>query len=522
MCYNIHMTKDQTLLKRKLQELTALYEASQMLNVSGDIERSMYSVMEILDDKMGMTRGTVTLLDPKSGELIVEVAHGLSEPEKKRGKYRLGEGVTGRVVQTGQPMVVPKIGEDPLFLNKTKARKNLEKKDVSFICVPIKLERKVIGAFSVDKIFTPDLPLEEDVRFLTIIAHLISQAVKQYKIRKEEKDSLIKENSDLLDELRDKYSFKNIIGRSNSMTEVFSMIAKVAKSDASVLIRGESGTGKELVAHAIHYNSFRSKRPFIKVNMAALPENLVESELFGYERGAFTGAFERKAGRFELAEGGTIFLDEIGDLSPATQVKLLRVIQEREFERLGGTETIKSNIRLITATNKNLEELVREGKFREDLYYRLNVFPLYLPPLKDRKGDILLIAEHFLEKYSKMNKKIIKRISTPAIDALMSYHWPGNVRELENCIERAVLMCEGEVIYAHHLPASLQTAKDTKTEIEQSLDDLVGSYEKDIIIDALKSTKGNISKAAKMLKTTVRILGYKVRAHKISYRQFRV
>ncbi|MEK7376895.1 MAG: sigma-54 dependent transcriptional regulator, partial [Candidatus Margulisiibacteriota bacterium] len=247
----------------------------------------------------------------------------------------------------------------------------------------------------------------------------------------------------------------------------------------------------------------------------------IESELFGYERGAFTGAFERKAGRFELAEGGTIFLDEIGDLGANLQVKLLRVIQEREFERLGGTETIKTNVRLIVATNQNLEEYVKKTKFREDLYYRLNVFPVYLPPLRDRKTDVLLLSEHFLEKYSKKNGKTIKRISTPAIDALMSYHWPGNVRELENTIERAVLMCEGEVIYAHHLPATLQTSETSKTKINLSLSDLVGSYEKDIIIDTLKLTKGNISKAAVNLKTTKRILGYKIASHRVDYKIFR-
>jgi Nif-specific regulatory protein len=299
------------------------------------------------------------------------------------------------------------------------------------------------------------------------------------------------------------------------------MIVRVAKSDATVLVRGESGTGKELVAHAIHYNSLRAKKPFIKVNMAALPENLIESELFGYERGAFTGAFERKAGRFEMAEGGTIFLDEIGDLSAATQVKLLRVIQEREFERLGGTQTVKSNVRIIAATNIDLEKAVKDGAFREDLYYRLNVFPIYIPPLRERKDDILLIAEHFLDKYSRMNKRIIKRISTPAIDALMSYHWPGNVRELENTVERAVLMCEGEVVYAHHLPPTLQTPETSKTQIGDSLKALVETYENEIICDALKTTSGNKAKAAELLKTTERIMGYKINQYGIDFKKFR-
>jgi len=515
------MIEKNILLKRKIKELTALYEISQTLSMSLDIEKSIYGVLEKLDDLLGMKRCTITLLNPRTGELLIEAAYGLTEAEKKRGKYKIGEGITGRVVQSGSAAVVPKIGEDPLFLNKTRSRKDLDKKDISFICVPIKIGKEIIGALSADKVFDPQIPLEEDVRFLSIAASIIGQSVKMQQLIQAEKDKLIEENKTLRQELTEKYSFKNIVGKSNRMKEVYEMIARVAKSDATVLVRGESGTGKELVAHAIHYNSLRTKRSFVKVNMAALPENLVESELFGYERGAFTGAFDRKIGRFEMAEGGTLFLDEIGDLSPATQVKLLRVIQEREFERLGGTETIKCNVRLIAATSTNLEESVKKGKFREDLYYRLNVFPIYLPPLRERKDDILLIAEHFLAKYSSANHKTIKRISTPAIDALMSYHWPGNVRELENTIERAVLMCEGEVIFAHNLPPTLQTPQSSKTQIGDSLETLVGNFEKDLIIDALKSTKGNKSKSALMLKTTERVLGYKTEKYGVDFKKFR-
>jgi len=515
------MIEKNILLKRKVKELTALYEISQTLSMSLDIEKSIYGVLEKLDDLLGMKRCTITLLNPRTGELLIEAAYGLTEAEKKRGKYKIGEGITGRVVQTGRSAVVPKIGEDPLFLNKTRSRKDLDKKDISFICVPIKIGKEIIGALSADKVFDPQIPLEEDVRFLSIAASIIGQSVKMQQLIQAEKDKLIEENKTLRQELTEKYSFKNIVGKSNRMKEVYEMIARVAKSDATVLVRGESGTGKELVAHAIHYNSLRTKRPFVKVKMAALPENLVESELFGYERGAFTGAFDRKIGRFEMAEGGTLFLDEIGDLTPATQVKLLRVIQEREFERLGGTETIKCNVRLIAATSTNLEDSVKKGRFREDLYYRLNVFPIYLPPLRERKDDILLIAEHFLAKYSSANHKTIKRISTPAIDAFMSYHWPGNVRELENTIERAVLMCEGEVIFAHNLPPTLQTPQTSKTQIGDSLEALVGNFEKDLIVDALKSTKGNKSRSATMLKTTERVLGYKAEKYGIDFKKFR-
>jgi Nif-specific regulatory protein len=302
---------------------------------------------------------------------------------------------------------------------------------------------------------------------------------------------------------------------------VYEQVAQVAGTGTTVLIRGESGTGKELIAHAIHYSSPRAKKPFIKVSAAALPETLIESELFGYEKGAFTGAQARKKGRFEMAEGGTLFLDEIGDLNLSTQVKLLRVLQEREFERLGGTETVKVNVRLIAATNKDLEKAIADGSFREDLYYRLNVFTIFTPPLRERKPDVLLLADHFLEKYAREHSKRIRRISTPAIDMLVAYHWPGNVRELENCIERAVLVCDGHVVHGHHLPPTLQTAAASDTITRLSLTDAIEGYEKDLIQDALKTTRGNCARAAKLLSTTERIIGYKVKKYGIDPVRFR-
>jgi Nif-specific regulatory protein len=288
-----------------------------------------------------------------------------------------------------------------------------------------------------------------------------------------------------------------------------------------VLIRGESGTGKELIAHAIHYNSLRAKKPFVKVSCAALPDTLIESELFGYEKGAFTGAHAQKKGRFEIANGGTLFLDEIGELSLATQVKLLRVLQEREFERVGGVETMKVNIRLVAATNKDLEKAIAAGQFREDLYHRLNVFTIFVPPLRERKSDILLLADHFLEKFTREHRKQVRRISTPAIDMLVSYHWPGNVRELANVVERAVVVCDANVIHAHHLPPTLQTAEASGTVTRVSLRDAVAAYEKDLISDALKTTRGNRAKAARLLNTTERIINYQVKKYSIDYRRFK-
>jgi Nif-specific regulatory protein len=331
----------------------------------------------------------------------------------------------------------------------------------------------------------------------------------------------VDENASLKRELQKKYEFRNIIGTGKEIRDVYEQIAQVADSNTTVLIRGESGTGKELVAHAIHYNSPRSAKPFVKVNCAALPESLIEAELFGHEKGAFTGAVNAKKGRFEMAEGGTLFLDEIGDLSPAMQVKLLRVLQEREFERVGGMDTIKVNVRLIAATNVDLEVAVQDGRFRSDLYYRLNVFSIYLPPLRERKTDILLLAEHFLEKYTKQNSKQIKRISTSAIDMLMSYHWPGNVRELENVIERATLVCEGSVIHGYHLPPTLQTAEGSDTLNKMSLELAVAGFEKEMIQDALKTARGNRARAARLLDTTERILGYKVQKYDIDSRRYK-
>jgi Nif-specific regulatory protein len=295
----------------------------------------------------------------------------------------------------------------------------------------------------------------------------------------------------------------------------------VAQTNTTVLIRGESGTGKELIAHAIHYNSLRAKKPFVKVSCAALPDTLIESELFGYEKGAFTGATARKKGRFEMADGGTIFLDEIGDINLGTQVKLLRVLQEREFERLGGTDTVRANVRVIAATNKDMEKAIAAGTFREDLYYRLNVFTIFVPSLRERKADLLLLADHFLDKFSREHNKVIKRISTPAIDMLMAYHWPGNVRELENALERAVLVCDGAVIHGHHLPPSLQTADSSGTVTRVSLKDAVAAYERDLILDALKTTRGNCAKAARLLDTTERILNYKIHGYAIDARRFK-
>jgi Nif-specific regulatory protein len=508
-------------LKKTPDKISCLYEVTKAIHGTFDLRKALYQVLDLLSYHMGMNRGSITLLNPETSEIRIEVAHGISSEAKTKGRYRLGEGVTGRVIASGRPMVIPHLDEEPLFLDRTGARRKVDKSKISFLCVPIKEGQSVIGALSVDRLFEGPSTLDEDVRLLTVISSLIAQKVGLLNRIEKEREQLSEENLRLRKELSKRYSFSSIIGNSRKIQEVFYLITQVAKSNASVLLLGESGTGKELVANAIHYNSLRSDKPLIKVNCAALPANLVEAELFGYERGAFTGANRQKEGRFELANGGTIFLDEIGALAQESQGKLLRVLQERELERLGGTKTIKVSVRLIAATNKDLTTAVETGAFREDLFYRLNVYPIYLPPLREREADILLLADHFLEKYAKEYGKDIKRISTPAIDALVQYHWPGNVRELENCIERAVLLCDDQVIHSYHLPPTLQTAEETGTQQSQSLNGAVERFEKELLIDALKTSRGNMRRAAMALNTTERIFGYKVSKYQINPRQYR-
>jgi Nif-specific regulatory protein len=506
---------------KKIEEVTLLYEITKALNVTLDLKKSLYKVLDILGSTTGMVRGTVTILNPVRNEIHIEVAHGLTRAAMEKGKYKPGEGITGRVIQTGKALLVPKISEEPMFLNRTATRKAAGEEELSFLCVPVKKGGEVVGALSVDRPYEESYSLKDGKRLLSIIATMIAQHVINLETIQREKEQLREENRRLRQELSNKFRINNIIGNSNKMREVFQMISQVSRSNATVLIRGESGTGKELTANAIHYNSLRAKNPFVKVNCAALPSNLIESELFGHEKGAFTGAIRQKRGKFELANKGTIFLDEIGSIGLDVQVKLLRVLQEKELERVGGYETIKADVRIIAATNKNLEQAVDEEIFRSDLYYRLNVFPIYMPPLRERKTDILLLADFFLEKYAQENNKDIRRFSTPAIDMLMQYHWPGNVRELENCIERAVLLCEEGVIHSYHLPPTVQTAEESDTLPGRSLEDTVANLEREVIVDALKTTRGNMAKAAQMLKTTERKFAYKAKKYGVDFRVYR-
>lgn len=516
------MMSDSPTRSRSESELHILYLVSQAMAHEKGIASLLDRVLDVLESEMQMLRATFTLRNPGSDTFQIEASRGISDEEKDRGKYNIGEGITGKVASTSKPIIVPDISKEPEFLNRTQTR---NQDPVAFICVPIIHQSRVIGTLSIDRKSASTDELEKDQKFLRLLADLLAEAV--YSIREgiAAKESLMAENRKLRQELGDRYRPSNIIGNCHPMRMVYEQIAQVADSSATVLIRGESGSGKELVARAIHFSSPRKNNPFICVNCAALPEALIESELFGHEKGAFTGAMQQRQGRFELANGGTLFLDEIGDISPAVQVRLLRVLQEKSFERIGGMRPIDVNVRILAATSVDLEKAIAENQFREDLYYRLNVFPIRLPALRERKSDIILLADHFVQKYNQVYNKKIKRISSAAISMMMAYHWPGNVRELENCIERAVLTSNDSVIHAYTLPPSLQTDEQTQTAIVPKegadLKDMVNAYEREIIIDALKKNRGSAAAAARHLNTTQRILNYRIKHLQIDRRNFR-
>ncbi len=477
---------------------------------SKDVAANIRSAIELIKSELAAEFVFILLEQHESERLAVTNAVGIGPRDFRKLESRAPFSFLSGDFEKAESVVRENIGhdEDLGFLG-----------DVSLITAPIVLVDAKFGTAVAG--FKDHSNLKEIESIFSVAASMIAQTLRIERAVRGQRQKLIDENSHLRQELKGKYDFSHIVGNSGPMKQVYELVTQVAKSNATVLLRGETGTGKEMIANSIHYNSLRSKGPFVKINCAALPDTLIESELFGHEKGAFTGADRQKKGRFELAAGGTLFLDEIGDLPPQTQIKLLRVLQEREFERLGGTGSIKTNIRLITATNKNLEEAIATGEFREDLYYRLNVFTIHLAPLRERKSDILLLAEHFLEKYESEHNKRIRRITTPAIDMLMSYHYPGNVRELENAIERAVLVCDSNALHAHHLPPTLQTAENSGTQTNLTLASAVEAFERDLIQDTLKSTNGNVAKAAKVLDSTERILGYKVKKYSIDPKRFK-
>jgi Nif-specific regulatory protein len=426
-------------------EVLALYEISKLLTSSPDYRKCVRQVLNLLTGELEMRHALLGMVQD-DGKLHIIGASDVPWHEGGAPILDANVGLLAKVLKNGSPIVVPDIASDPDFLNRT-GRDLAASAGVAYIAVPLRVDRQIVGVLSVDRHPGSDRPInfERDVRLVTLVANLLAQTWQLHQTLAAERRELIAETHRLQKQLQGKYDIENVIGRSKRMKDVFADVHQVAPSQSTVLLRGESGTGKEAIAHAIHYLSPRSKKPFIKLNCAALPETLLESELFGHEKGAFTGATSERKGRFEQANGGTIFLDEIGDITPAFQAKLLRVLQEREFERVGGSKTIRTDVRIVAATNRNLEEMVQRGEFRGDLYFRLNVVSIVIPPLRERKDDIPLLVDFFLTRFNSENGRRLT-ITQGAVDVLMQCSWPGNVRELENCIQRAATMTRQNVI----------------------------------------------------------------------------
>jgi Nif-specific regulatory protein len=500
--------------------LDFLVEVSRIISRSEDIYKSLESLLGELCKFLGAEYSIITILDRGRGQIVIGASYGLTQKERERGVYQVGEGVIGRVVETGEEAVIGDVTKSKEFLNRTGVwRGRGEGKKLAFLCVPIRMKNGIEGTLSIHKEHEGQEEWGEELRYMDVFGVFISQHVSIRRRHIEEMEELRKENRSLRE--REGLRPENIIGNSGVMRDVYELVQKVAATDTTVIIRGESGVGKELIAEAIHKASSRRGKPFVKVNCSALPENLIESELFGHEKGSYTGADSRKEGRFEAANGGTIFLDEVGDVPLSMQVKLLRVLQEREFEHLGSTKTIKVDVRIITATNRKLEEMMERGEFRGDLYYRIHVFPVYIPSLRERKADIPLLVDHFIGRFNEQRGVEIKRITGGALDMLMMYSWPGNIRELENVIERATILSNDGVIHSYNLPPSIQTAVSTESAHKGTLEAVLSRVEKQMIIDTLIEKKGNITKAAEQLGATERVMGLRLKRYGIEAGQYK-
>ncbi|MDH4945322.1 sigma 54-interacting transcriptional regulator [Sulfurimonas sp. C5] len=497
------------------KELLVLYDIAALISDSRDIQKSLEKSLQALKNSLQLENCVIYKLEDET--LNVFASLGFSKFQKVNSEYKLGEGATGLAAKSMEPVVIENIHNDILFLNKSGNKTN---HTISYIAVPMIAGKDVVGVIGANLTKDTQIDFEETVRILTIISSLFAQYISSNDFVEKEKERLKELKLYYKMEWDSKvHNFGDIIGESPKMQTVYQVIERIAQSDVTVLVRGETGTGKELVAAAIHKRSKRNEEPFIKLNCAAITDTLLESELFGHEKGAFTDAKETRKGRFELADGGTLFLDEIGDISASAQVKLLRVLQEREFERVGGSKTIRVNVRLVAATNRDLEQMVKDGEFREDLYYRLNVIPIDLPPLRERGEDIKLLVNFFLERSMKNHKKIVK-ITDEAMDKLMSYPWPGNVRELENTIERIVLMGNEDGITASDMTLLLPALKneyliENEKHAHEVLDQnmTLEDLEKDAVIRALEKSDGNQAEAAKSLGITQRQIGYKVKKY---------
>lgn len=499
-------------------DLAFLVNISSNIAHSMDINKDLEAILEKLCEYLNAKYSIFTIVDHNLDRIMISAAYGLTEEEKKKGLYKVGEGIIGEVVRTEKPIIIPDVLKSDKFLNKI-GLKASKSPTMAFLCIPIIVKNEIKGTLSIHKTHVGDTDFSPEIKFLNIVGMLIGRNISIRRKQIEELEELRRENIRLKGGKT--YKPENIIGNSSLMDDLYHLMEKVAPTNSTVMIRGESGVGKELIAEAIHNASSRSRGPFIKVNCSALSENLIESELFGHEKGSFTGASVTRAGRFEMCNKGTIFLDEIGDIPLSVQVKLLRVIQQRQIERVGGNQSIDIDVRILTATNRNLEEMIEKGVFREDFYYRINVFPIHVPPLRDRRSDIPLLIDHFIDKLNKKNGMKIKRITGGALDMLMLYSWPGNIRELENVIERAMILTTDEVIHSYNLPPTLQTGFSSGTVSKGALNNVLEKVEKQMIVDTLIVTKGNISKAATELGISERVMGLRVEKYQLNPQKYK-
>ena len=526
--------------KRAELEFEALYEISRVLSLSTDLNKAFTSTLTLVDLTLGLENGTISLFDPVTGEVFVEAAPHMPDEDRILGRLRPGEGIIGRIFATGMPMVVPDMAQEPLFLNRTGTWRNLNEDPRALIGVPLQDGRAVLGVLTADRPYRAGpTQLGRDVRFLTLVAGLVAVRVRLAHLENLHRRAA----QDVPAVAPSAERFPGIVGASAPLRDMLELIGRVAQSRATVFLRGESGTGKELLARAVHDASPRAERPFVTVNCAAIPETLLESELFGHEKGSFTGAAQAHVGRFEQADGGTLFLDEVGELSPAAQAKLLRAVQERQFERVGGKKTVTVDVRLVAATNRDMEEMVRQGAFRLDLYHRLSVIAVVVPPLRERREDVPNLASHFLRV---LNEENVRRaeLTKGAVEVLTRCRWTGNVRQLRNCLERLVVVTDADVLEPRHLPC--QTPGGSTCLLERAAPPLVVELgraaerapvapppgelllaagapteadERERVRAALERCGYVQAKAARVLGMTVRQLGYRVRKYGIELRR---
>ncbi|MBI5110305.1 MAG: nif-specific transcriptional activator NifA [Rhodocyclales bacterium] len=516
-----------TLLRTQYE---TLFRVSQVLSRSLDFHHTLREVLRSLEITGHLTRGMVSVVDPGAGDLTVHAVHGLDAEAFEPVRYQPGEGLLGMLLEGKRPVAIARLGDEPRFLN----RLGLYDKELPFIAVPIQVGGTLQGVLAVQPDQPDDGQLEERVRFVEMVANLIGQSVRLSLEVDQERKALAEERDTLRRAVRQRHGFDNLVGHSAPMRRIFDQIRLVSKWPTTVLIRGETGTGKELIANAIHYNSPRVRGPYVRLNCASLPETLLETELFGHEKGAFTGAVATRKGRFEMADGGTLFLDEIGEISPAFQAKLLRVLQEGELERVGGGRTVKVDVRLIAATHRDLEAAVEAGDFREDLYYRLNVMPILPPPLRERMEDLPEIARHLLDRLGGVQSRPLT-LTAAAQRRLAQHPWPGNVRELENCLERAAVMSLDGEIDADLIridkprtaprgavavaPAPTLHVNTEGGGNDEAIDPGAEQSERQRVIAALEQAGWVQARAARLLGMTPRQIAYRIQTLNIEVRQ---